>query len=290
MLVNKSSIQKSLLALGLLALLAPLALACDVSSILTAAVGTPTPAPAPTIAPPVNIVTNAVTAKDVSGDNVDPVGITDSFPANQSIFHVVVSISGAPDNTSVKVNWLTASNTAMGDFALAASGTRNLDFSFKPDVGKLPPGDYQAQIYVNENLDRTLKFTVESAPSAPSPAPTIAKPSGFIGSVTMAEDTKADTKEPVNPTIVFKSTSVFHAVTALLNAPANTKFSATWYVVDVGNAAPPGSQIESTDVSTGGSRNIDFTLSPATIWPAGSYRVEISVNGVVDTVKNFTVK
>ena len=296
MRVNQPSIHKSLLALGLLALLAPLALACDVTSILTAAVGTPAPAPVPTTAasattaPPINIVTNAVTSRDISGDNADPVGITDSFAANTSIFHVVVTISHAPENTSILVNWLTANKAKMGDFTLKAGGTRNLDFTFEPDAGRLPPGGYQAQVYVNGDLDRTLNFTVLPATNTPSAAPTAAKPSGIIGSVTMSENAKSDTKEPVNPTVVFKPTSVFHAVTALLNAPANTKFSATWYVVDVGSAAPLNSLIESTDVSTGGSRNIDFTLSPATTWPTGSYRVEISVNGVVDTVKNFSVK
>ena len=106
----------------------------------------------------------------------------------------------------------------------------------------------------------------------------------------MATDSKSDTKEPINPTVVFGPTSVFHAIAALSNAPANTLFNATWYVVDVGSAAPPNSQIESTDVKTDGSRNIDFTLAPVATWPTGTYRVEISVNGAVDTVKNFSVK
>jgi hypothetical protein len=106
----------------------------------------------------------------------------------------------------------------------------------------------------------------------------------------MAEDSKGDTKDPVNPTVVFKTTAVFHAIAALQNAPANTKFTAAWYVVDVGSAAPPNSKIDSTDLTTDGTRNVDFTLKPASTWPVGSYRVEISVNGVLDTVKTFGVK
>ena len=285
-----ASMLKSLLALGVLGLVAPLALACSVSSILTAVVGTPTPAPTATSAAPINIVTNAVTAKDVSGDDINPVGITDSFPANQSIFHVVVTISGAPDNTNVRVNWLTASSIAMGDFALMASGTRNLDFSFKPDTGKLPPGAYQAQIYVNDVLDRTLSFTVLPPASAPTPVATAPKPSGFIDGVTMATDTTGVNFDPVNPTVVFKPTDVFHAVAALSKAPPNTKFTAAWYVVDVGEASPPNSLLDSTDISTDGPRNIDFRLSTKTTWPVGTYRVEISVNGIQDTVKTFSVK
>ncbi len=296
MLRPRQSRHTSFLALGLVVLIAPLALACDAASILTAIVGTPTPIPIPTTAPTatsvpaVNLITNAVTSKDVSGDTFNPVGITDSFPADQSIFHLVVTVSGAPDNTNVKVNWLTASNVSMGNFTLVASGSRNLDFTFKPDAGKLPPGGYQAQIYVNGKLDRTLSFAVMPAANATSPAAAVPKPSGIIASLTMAEDSKPDTKEPISPTVSFKPTSVFHAIAALANAPANTQFNATWYVVDVGNAAPPGSKIESTDVTTDGSRNIDFTLTPTTTWPVGTYKIEISVNDVVDTVKTFSVK
>jgi hypothetical protein len=84
-------------------------LACNPGTFLASA-STPTPAPSPTIATPVNIITNGVMAKDVSGDTYDPVGITDSFPADQSIFHAVVTISGAPDDTNFQISWLTASN------------------------------------------------------------------------------------------------------------------------------------------------------------------------------------
>jgi hypothetical protein len=226
----------------------------------------------------------------VSGDTINPVGITDSFPADQSTFHVVVTLSSAPENTKIQVNWLTASNASMGDFTLTTGGTRNLDFTFNPDAGKLPPGSYQAQVYVNGKLDRTLQFAVMPPASATAPAGAAPKPSGVIASVTMAAATTGNNFDPVNPSDMFKPTDVFHAVTTLSNSPANTKFTAAWYAVDLGSAAAPGTKIGTTDISTDGSRNIDFRLSPTTSWPVGTYRVEISVNGVVDTVKTFGVK
>jgi outer membrane usher protein FimD/PapC len=277
-------------------------LACNLSSLIASA---PTPTPAPTATPPptsppqpVNIVTNAVTAKDVSGDNFDPVGITDSFPADQSIFHAVVTISAAPANTQFKVVWLTASNSQMGDFTLTSGGSRNLDFTFKPNAGKLPAGNYKVELYVNGTLNRTLTFSVSgSAPPQPTSPQTQAtcpsvtpKSSGYISDVVIAENTQGADKQPVNPTTTFKPSAIFHAVVRTQNAPANTNFKAMWCVTDVGSASPPNTLIDQTDLSTDGSRNIDFTLSPATTWPAGTYRVLISVNGVVDTVKNFSVK
>ncbi len=106
----------------------------------------------------------------------------------------------------------------------------------------------------------------------------------------MAKDTQGDNKDPVNPTTVFAPSAIFHAVVEIDKAPANTKFTAAWYVVDVGSAAAPNSAIDSTDLTTDGTRNIDFTLKPASTWPVGTYRVEISVNDVLDTVTTFSVK
>lgn len=276
-------------------------LACNLGSFIASA---PTPTPAPTATPqpttppqPANIIVNAVTAKDVSGDNFDPVGITDSFPADQSVFHAIVTISGAPDNTSFRVVWLTSEDKQMGEYTLASKGSRNLDFTFKPNAGTLPAGDYKVEVYVNGNLDRTLTFSVGgAAPAQPTsaqaspecnPSPTS---SGVIKQVVTAQNTQGSDKQPVNPTTTFTPSSVFHAVVETQNAPANTEFRATWCVVDVGNAAAPNSVIDSTTLTTDGSRNIDFTLSPSTAWPAGKYRVVISVNGTADTVKNISVK
>ncbi len=118
--------------------------------------------------------------------------------------------------------------------------------------------------------------------------PPAGKPSGFIGNVTMALGTQGDTKEPVNPTTTFPPNSVFHAVVATQNAPANTKYTIAWFATDIG---APGCNIsiDSTDLSTDGNRNIDFTLTPKTVWPNGAYRVEILVNDVLDRVVTFNV-
>lgn len=275
-----------------IAVLALALLACNVSSMLGSE---PTPTPAPTDTPvPPKIIQNSVMAGDVSGDSFDPVNITNTFPANQGIFHAVLTISGAPDNTDFKVNWLSSDSSQIGTFDLKSGGSRNLDFSFKPDAGKLPPGKYKVEIYVNGALDRTLDFAVSNVaqanPTQAQPTTAAAKPSGLVGSVTMAKNTQGDDKQPVNPTKAFKASDTFHAVVHVVNAPANTKFNAAWYVVDVGGATAPNTLIDHTEVPTEGTRNIDFTLSPQSTWPVGLYRVEISVNGTLDTVTQFSVQ
>ena len=114
--------------------------------------------------------------------------------------------------------------------------------------------------------------------------------SGIITEVVTAKDSKSDTKEPVDPTSVFTPNSVVHAIAKIEGAPEGTKFSAAFYVVDVGSAASPDTLILSTDVVAGGTRYIDFTLTPTSKWPAGKYKVEISVNGQVDQEVSYTVQ
>jgi hypothetical protein len=123
----------------------------------------------------------------------------------------------------------------------------------------------------------------------PLPAPQLSK-SGLISDVVMAKGTEGEEKNPINPTSVFSTNDVFHAVAKLKNAPENTSFAATWYVTDVGPDIACNSIIDSTEISTGGTRNLDFTLTPESQWPIGMYRVEVYVNGELDSVKEFQVK
>jgi len=138
-----------------------------------------------------------------------------------------------------------------------------------------------------------------TAPTAESVQPTSArcdsttdtpKPSGMIESVTMALDTQGDTKDPVSPTTSFGAQDTFHAVVAIVDAPADTKLEATWYAIDVGKDVDCNTKIDTYPLTTDGSRNVDFTLTPNKGWPSGSYRVEIFVNGTLDQVVFFNVK
>jgi len=268
----------------LIALISAFALACDVSSLtsLTSSDG--------------HVITNAVTAKDATGETFEPSGITDSFPANQNILHTIVTIKDAPKDTAVKATWLRPDNSKMGEFEIKSDGSRNLDFTFTPERGGLPPGDYQVAISLNGKIDRTLKFSVTGQAAQPSsgscpPPPAVQQTApGFPLKVTMAENTQGDAKDPVNPTTTFKSTSTFHAVVHTDNAPNATKFGAAWFASDTGGIAPCNSAIDATTLEAGGTRNIDFTLAPTGKWPVGTFQVQIIVNGKVAAVQNFNVK
>jgi hypothetical protein len=249
----------------------------------------------PTTAPADNngFITDVVTAKDVQGDNFDPVGVTSSFPADQTVYHAVVTIVDAPDGTVYKANWKIADigsagtpGDSMGDYTIPAGGSRNLDFTFKPD-NKLPPGKYQVEIYVNGALTRTVDFEVQAQVSKPTSPPQV---SGYILDVTMAKDAQGANLDPVGATTVFSPADTIHAVVSIANAPKGTEFKANWYVEDIGDASQANKLIISSQLSADGTRNLDFKLTPTTQWPAGTYRVEILVNGQVESTATYSVQ
>jgi hypothetical protein len=143
-------------------------------------------------------------------------------------------------------------------------------------------------------LSSATDTAATQVPSVPSDTPQAAAPqaiaSGLITQVVMAKGSDSVSAAPVGPTTVFGSSSVIHATVKISNAPANTKFTAAFYVVDVGSAAAANSLITSTDLTADGTRYLDFTLTPTSSWPSGKYRVDISVNGQLDQTVAYTVR
>ncbi len=258
------------------------------------------------------VIAKAMMAKDTKGLNA-PVGITNSFPTGQGEVHAVVQTSGAAKGTLIKAVWIAvdvgsaaARNTKLGEYETDVYGTMYVDFNFLPNAGKMAPGSYRVELYVNGKPDRNLDFTVAGdgtrIPASPTLAPVAVgscpprprstlRPSGIVDKITLTTETKGAELNPVNSTSVFAPNSVFHAVVAVKNAPANSKVTALWFATDAGDGAPCNGNIaDPTDLVTQGSRNLDFNLRPPTKWPPGMYRVEIYVNDTLDSEAIFTVK
>lgn len=114
--------------------------------------------------------------------------------------------------------------------------------------------------------------------------------SGLITSVTLAKGTEGDLKTPVDPTDQFAPADTIHAVVAIQEAPEGTQFKASWWAIDIGDPSACNMLITEYEVTGSGTRNIDFTLTADDVWPAGSYKVEIYVNGTLDQVLLYMVQ
>jgi len=111
----------------------------------TGTLGTlPTPIVVQPTVPPTSpktssIITDMVMAKDVQGNTFDPVGVTYSFPANQAVFHAVITIKDAPKDTAIGVIWLSSDGQRMGEMnskpkvhAILISGSSRMPANYRP--------------------------------------------------------------------------------------------------------------------------------------------------------------
>ena len=80
------------------------------------------------------------------------------------VFYCVVELKNAPDDTTVKASW-TAVDVEGADpdtfitETVLTSGSGNLHFELSND-NLWPTGRYKVDLYLNDELDRTLEFEV----------------------------------------------------------------------------------------------------------------------------------
>ncbi len=127
-------------------------------------------------------ITGAVLAKDVKGTPFQAVDPTTSFPVNQPVIHLLVSVANLPAETKLKTVWVAVdvgaaapANTKIDESEVRATGDATAHFSLSKPTNGWPPGKYKADIYVNDNLDRSVYFTI-NAPAAAKPPPTPVSP------------------------------------------------------------------------------------------------------------------
>jgi serine protease Do len=102
----------------------------------------------------------------------------------QDTFFLIVNLANAPDSTVVKAEWTAVSvegadpNTVLDDVALT-SGDGVLTFDLAKD-NLWPAGTYKVDVYLNDELERTLEFRVTAGLAQPEPTPEL---SGAVSSL-----------------------------------------------------------------------------------------------------------
>jgi hypothetical protein len=247
-----------------------------------------------------NSIERYVLATNTQGAERNPVGETTVFTPKQT-FHLVVTIKDAPDNTTYHVRWYAdgTTPTLLGEHDLRTSGSRNLDFTYRPPARGADEGAYHIEIDENGKLAFSVPFTVAHSVSE-NPTPTAAsnakgRPTAtpaavnvsFIDQAVMAKGVQSDTYEPVNVTTTFSPNDpAIHFVVHLKDAPGGTKLKATLVQDDV-------IELATVSVTTpdAGSRFADFRFTPPDGgWEAGDYSAVLYVNDQLNQAVSFTVK
>lgn len=209
----------------------------------------------------------------------------------QDIFYCIVQLENAPDDTTVKVVWIAAQVEGSEPGAQLftselTTGDNQLQFELNND-NLWPVGSYQAEIYLNDELDRTLEFAVQATgdPPPPTEAPVLqpTEPSApVVYSAFLSFDDAG-----VETTTVFGPNDTFYLQVAIANAPNDTHYKASWYAVQA-EGIEPNYLINEADI-TGGDGPYTFNLSPNQPWPAGIYRVDLYINGELSLSIEFDV-
>lgn len=118
---------------------------------------------------------------------------------------------------------------------------------------------------------------------APAPAPTT---SLSVTNVTLGK--RVDASRMVAPTdtaSTFGTRDTIYASVQHEGQPASATLTARWLFQD-------GQVVDSTSqtINPTGPAATEFHIAKATPWPAGTYRVEILVDGTVAQTKQFTVR
>lgn len=111
---------------------------------------------------------NFSTAKIASATMTsDPEGAQETTVFSQDqTFYCIVNVENAPEDTKVKAVW-TAVNVEgeqpnlMIDQAEITTGNENVFTFTLTNNGLWPKGKYTVDLYLNDNLDRTLEFEVQ---------------------------------------------------------------------------------------------------------------------------------
>lgn len=158
---------------------------------------------------------------------------------------------------------LTLIAALVGALALAACSNQEQPAPTAPPAGSTPPAN------------------TEKAPAAEAPAPESAVK---VDSVDLGTAVGADQKIST-PTTDFAPTDTIYAAVSTSGTAPNAVLDAKWTFQD-GQTVNESSQT----IAPNGPAVTTFHISKPDGWPAGSYKVEIALNGQQVASKDFTVK
>jgi hypothetical protein len=104
-------------------------------------------------------IKDAWTSRDYDGN--EPTTVF----AQDEVFYCVVDLANAPDDTTVKAAWTAVQVEGVEpnlfiDEAELTSGSASLHFELSNN-NLWPKGTYKVDLYLNDELDRTLEFSVQ---------------------------------------------------------------------------------------------------------------------------------
>ena len=89
-------------------------------------------------------------------------------------------------------------------------------------------------------------------------------------------------------TTEFSQNETFYCLVELANAPDETTLKAVWTAISA-EGTDPNLLIEESELTTGDG-TITFNLTNDQLWPVGTYKVDLYLNGELDRALTFEVR
>ncbi|KXA95996.1 hypothetical protein AKJ37_06325 [candidate division MSBL1 archaeon SCGC-AAA259I09] len=219
---------------------------------------------------------NFATAEEVD-DDYRPVEVVDEFSPDTEVIYATCEVSNAPSETEIKTEWYylddnerfnTLKHTVDG-------GSGPLSFSYEPEDGLWPVGDYEVRFFLDGQQVGVVEFSVEVEEEA------------SISDVAMAEE--IDNKgKPVEVVDEFSpETEIFYATFEISNALPSNEIETELYFVD--NDQLVLSEPIPLDGFYTGPAHVSYT-KPHDGWPTGNYEVRVFLDGERVGTAAFSIK
>ena len=111
---------------------------------------------------------------------------------------------------------------------------------------------------------------------------------GSISTANIGDAWLSSDAEGNNRTTTFSQSDVMNLFIDLKNAPDDTELKVTWIAVNA-DGVDPNFVINESSYTSGDDR-IHFDLSNDSLWPVGSYKADIYLNGELDRTLTFEVQ
>jgi hypothetical protein len=90
-------------------------------------------------------------------------------------------------------------------------------------------------------------------------------------------------------TSIFTNDQTFYCVVKVENAPEDTTLKAVWTALDV-EGIEPNFLISEFELTTESESEFTFNLENDQLWPAGTYKVDIYLDGTLEETLEFSVE
>lgn len=111
---------------------------------------------------------------------------------------------------------------------------------------------------------------------------------GSVSSANIGDAWLSTDAEGSNRTTVFSQNDTMNLFIDLKNAPDDTELKVSWIVVSAEGLDP--NYVINESNYTSGDGNVHFDLTNDNLWPVGSYKADVYLNGKLDRSLTFEVQ